>query len=100
MTWAELQDVARNAIQSELGATIPKTLAERVAKRIVEDVKIEFAKRTGGRPVSECVLLIADIPEPVTAVVHMFQPNGTPFIGGVKDGKPVLGVTNYEPEER
>lgn len=42
MTWSELQEVAQNAIVSELGATMPKTMAERVAKRIVEDVQIKL----------------------------------------------------------
>lgn len=39
MTWAEMEKIAGNAICSELG-NIPKTMAERVAKRIVEDVQI------------------------------------------------------------
>jgi hypothetical protein len=43
MTWTELEAVALSAIQSELG-NIPKTMAQRVAKRIVDDVQVELIK--------------------------------------------------------
>lgn len=58
MTWAELERIASNAICSELG-NIPKTMAERVAKRIAEDVKIEFAE-PGEIDPNDCCLLIEE----------------------------------------
>lgn len=111
MTWADLQEIARSAIQSELG-NMPRTMAERVAKRIVEDARCQLGREgaTIGLNDSDAVI---GVDETVIKVVDEMLPpsrdaiidgviNNTPFITRrVKDGKEsyAFGKTNYNPQE-